>query len=204
MTSAPAVSPARITGLLAMSVFAGLAMVGVQSPAVYDDIGSLLRLTARAAALLFLLAFVATALARVLPSGVTARMAEREPYLFLAFAATHFLHLGVIAGTAWYGQLHRDNLTQWLVTLIGGGLAYLLILLMATSAFDLRSGATRTLHAVGMYYVWLVFFQSNFGRARAGSKYHALVAALAVGALMVRVTASLVRRPKPASSAANG
>lgn len=185
-------------------MLAGLAMAGVQSPEVYDDIGLLLRLTARASALLFLLAFVATGLARLLPNDATERLAHRQPYVFIAFAATHFLHLGVIAGAAWYGQLHRQNLREWLVTLIGGGLAYLFILLMAATAFSVRSTTQRILHAVGMYYVWLVFFQSDFGRARAGSKYHALVAVLAVVALVVRVSAGIVRRPKAASGAANG
>ena len=77
------------------------------------------------------------------------------------------------------------------VTLVGGGLAYAFVLAMAATSNDAsvrRLGARRwrALHAVGGWYVWLIFTQSYAPRAAADPAY-APFAALLVGVAGLRL-----------------
>jgi DMSO/TMAO reductase YedYZ heme-binding membrane subunit len=128
-----------------------------------------LRLTARVAVVLFVSAFAASSAHRVRRSPFTAWLLRNRRYLGVSFAVVHFTHLGLIVAAAVRlpaDFFHRTSA----VTIIGGGIAYLLILGMTVTSFDRtaawlgRRGWIR-LHLAGSYFVWGVFLQSYAGRA---------------------------------------
>src|SRR5690606_37151534 len=85
-------------------------------------------------------------------------------YMGLSFALAHFLHLGaIVAYFASIGEMPD------VVTIIGGGGAYVFIALLALTSNDwsvrkLGPKAWRRLHLVGISYVWLIFMNSYIGR----------------------------------------
>lgn len=84
-------------------------------------------------------------------------------YVGLAFAFAHFIHLGVFV--AYVAVSGKD---PGMVRMVWGGLAYLLIALMAATSNNAAQrwlGTNwRRLHLVGSWYVWLVFLNSYLGR----------------------------------------
>ena len=55
-----------------------------------------IRATARTSLVLFALAFTASALAELIPSGATRWQRRNRRYLGVSFAVSHFIHLGAI------------------------------------------------------------------------------------------------------------
>ncbi len=89
-------------------------------------------------------------------------------------------------------------------TIVLGGLAFLLIALMALTSNDqsvrlLGPRAWRALHLVGAYYVWLVFMNSYLGRALGDAPpeprvIFVITVALGLAAVVLRSAAWLGRR----------
>jgi DMSO/TMAO reductase YedYZ heme-binding membrane subunit len=80
------------------------------------------------------------------------------------------------------------------VTIVVGGLAYLLLAGMTVTSFDRTAawlGRTwwRRLHLAGSYLLWLVFLQSYVGRAIRQSVLYAPLALAFVAALALRLWA---------------
>jgi DMSO/TMAO reductase YedYZ heme-binding membrane subunit len=128
-----------------------------------------IRLTARVAVVLFMAAFAASSAHRVRRSPFTAWLLRNRRYLGVSFAVVHFTHLGLIVASAAQSPaefLHRTRT----VTIVFGGLAYLLLLGMTATSFD-RTAAWlgrmwwKRLHLAGSYLVWGVFLQSYTWRA---------------------------------------
>ena len=144
--------------------------------------GTALVATARYAAVLFLLSFIARPLARVAPAG-TALLRNRR-YLGLAFALVHLTHGALVVAWARSPQAELDP-----VTVIGGGLAYGLVLLMALTSNDASvrwlGRWWKRLHSVGAYYVWFIFALTFYGRG--------ISASVATGMLLLMVLAILAR-----------
>ncbi len=163
-----------------------------------------IRLTARAAVVLFLLAFTASGLRLLWRSPWTAWLLRNRRYLGVSFAVVHFTHLGVIAASAARAPDEFLRRNGSLTVLGGGGLAYLLLAGMTATSFD-RSAAWlgrtwwRRLHLAGSYLLWFVFLQSYAGRALFRSAAYAPLALALVAALALRTWAWQRRRPGAAS-----
>jgi DMSO/TMAO reductase YedYZ heme-binding membrane subunit len=149
------------------------------------------RWTARAAAPLFLVAYLASTLRTLWPGPVTTALRRRRRQWGLGFALAHSIHLAALL----------VNILAFrprpVATLVGGGLAYALIYLMALTSNDasqrLLGRGWIWLHRIGIHYVWLVFTISYTGRAfHADPGYHAegrILAPLFLAALALRLYA---------------
>lgn len=154
-----------LAGLFAglLAVAAGL-IVGADAA---ERAGLAARWTARAALPLFLVAFLAATLVRHWPGGVTRALLRRRRQWGLGFALAHTIHLAALAVNV---IVYAPGRT-W-QSLIGGGLAYAMIYLMAltsTDGWQRRLGRWWSrLHIAGLYYIWLIFTVSYAGRALGG------------------------------------
>lgn len=165
------------------------------------------RYTARFAFLIFIIAFASGALALLFPSDATRWLRRNRRYTGLSFALAHFLHLiAIVALFATLGEM------PGLVTIVGGGLAYVFIAAMAATSNDwsvrkLGPRNWRRLHLAGVYYVWAIFMNSYLGRLASDAPpepkwIFALTAGLGFAALALRIAAWMRKRRKPALSAA--
>ena len=113
-------------------------------------------------------------------------------YLGLAFALVHLTH-GVLV----YLWAQDPQVVVEPVTLIGGGLAYGFVVLMALTSNDRSQRALgrwwSRLHTVGSYYVWFIFIFTFAGRGLSWS-WSTLFALLFLLALLLRLAVGLRRR----------
>ena len=151
-----------------------------------------LRLTARTSLALFLLAFTASALSHLFPAPFTRWLRANRRYIGVSFAISHFVHAAAIIALA---QLDYDLFRQITTTgaYIGGGLAYLFIVLMTGTSFDRTAALIGRhiwlwLHTLGMWYIWLSF-ALNFGKRIPGNPLYLLPVALLVTAVLIRLLA---------------
>lgn len=130
----------------------------------YEEPGTraALRATARLSFSLFLAFFAApTAGGEALGRG-EAWLARHRYELFSAFAAVHFVHLGLILRLYRLSPANPFNPAAVIV----GGLAYALIFAMVVSlALEVAAErlGQRFLESLTIYYVWLVFFVTFAG-----------------------------------------
>ena len=154
------------------------------------------RWTARAAAPIFLVAYLASTLWNLWPGAVTAALLRRRRQWGLGFALAHSIHLAALLVNI---LVFRP---RPLTTLIGGGIAYAMIYLMALTSNDasqrLLGRGWIWLHRIGIHYVWLIFTISYTSRAiHADPAYHVegrILAPLFLAALVLRLYAQ--RRPR--------
>lgn len=160
------------------------------------------RYTVRVSFPLFLLAYLAGPLVTLWRSNLTRWLQKNRRYLGLNFAIAHTIHLGAL--TAYFVFL---GVSPDAATLIGGGLAYALMFAMAATSNDwsVRKLGTnwRSLHSVGLHYLWLIFLITYLGRLSDGETgdrpedlfvVGVVGSALVFGALLVRLIAILKRR----------
>jgi sulfoxide reductase heme-binding subunit YedZ len=190
--------------LLAMSV-AILAQEGTGEP----GLRMLVRATARTSLALFGAAFAASSLRRLWPTPTTGWLLRERRYLGLSFAVSHALHaLAIYALARVLGDAFEINL----VTILGGGGAYVMIALMAATSSDravarLGRRRWRMLHLVGGYWIWIIFASSYTARAvmalARGSESLAYVpvAVFVWAVLGVRVAAALRARRRSGATA---
>lgn len=121
------------------------------------------RWTARTALPVFLIAYLASTLARRWPGAMTRAVLHRRRQWGLGFALAMAIHLAALA----VNVLMFGPARPW-PTLIGGGIAYGFTLLLALTSNSLsvqRLGrGWRWLHRVGIHYIWLIFFISYASR----------------------------------------
>lgn len=183
----------RRSAPLLLGLFAGLLAVAA-GLLVGDDAaeraGLAARWTARAGLPLFLIAFLASTLARRWPGQIARALLRRRRQWGLGFALAHTIHLvalGInvviyVPGRTWQ-------------SLIGGGLAYALLYLMALTSTDewqRRLGRWwGRLHLFGIYYLWFIFTASYAGRAFGDDPgkrgVGILFSAIMIGALALRL-----------------
>ena len=157
----------RLTGLIGTGLIAMATAAYLLTPDHVAGAREVIRLTARTSLMLFLLAFTASAMERLYPSPFTRWLRENRRYLGVSFAISHFVHLAAIIALARLDYGIFLELTN-LVTYVGGGLGYLLIVLMTATSFDRTAAligprAWHLLHAIGMWYICLSF-ALNFGK----------------------------------------
>ena len=146
------------------------------------------RYTARFAFPVFLIAFTASAWARLFRGERTRELVRMRRGIGLGFASAHTVHLAALAT---YNALIANVPSP--VTLAGGGVAYLAMYAMAATSNDAsvrRLGRNwKRLHGFGAYWIWGIFTFSYATRVARGGFSFVPELALAVGALALRLAA---------------
>ena len=186
---------AVVTALSLGTVAASLALWGQSSEGWLHAA----RYTARLSFLIFLAPFLASSLVYWLPSPATRWMRAKRRYLGLSFALAHFVHLGALIT---YLEISGDSRT--LITLLGGGGAYVMIALMALTSNDwsvrtLGPKAWGWLHWLGVWDIWFIFTFSYFGRVTKAEPQEPRIIyitlfALAVSALLIRIATRAAKK----------
>jgi sulfoxide reductase heme-binding subunit YedZ len=122
------------------------------------------RFTARISLFLFALVFSASALHKLLRSEFTAELLRNRRGFGVSFAFSHTVHLLALIT---FLRLSGNEAPK--LTLIFGGLAYLLIYVMAFTSNDwsvkkLGAKNWKILHKIGIMYVWFIFFVTYLRR----------------------------------------
>ena len=157
-----------------------------------DHIGYMLRVTARIAFILLLLAMIARPIRQL--TGMGFELLRHRRYLGLAMAFVHTVHFGYVVA---YLQTSGEPLEM--VTLIFGGLAFLLTWIMAATSNNASQRALkawwRRIHTLGIYYVWLIFMNTFIGVLLATSD-PLYVAIVAVGLVAVSLRMAVFLRQR--------
>ena len=151
-----------------------------------------IRSTARTSLGLFLLAFSASSLAKILPSRKTLWLLRNRRWLGLSFAFSHLLHAGVVflfyrnaPDLFWF----LEKPLNFTVGLIG----YVFVVTLAATSFNgavqrLGLFVWRRIHTVGVWVIWTIFFLSTLGRIPR-SAYYIFPVVLLVCAVLLRIVA---------------
>ena len=187
----PPIAVATAAGLaLAIGTAAFLAHGGW----TYEGAAAAARLTARDSFLWFVVAWSASAMARLRPGGWRTALLRRRRSIGLGFAASHTVHLGaLLIAILVFGHGTR------LVTLVGGGIGYLFVFAMAITSNDasvrrLGPRRWRLLHATGGYVIAGIFAFSYLGRFPTNPALAVPTLALIGLAALLRVLAWARRR----------
>jgi DMSO/TMAO reductase YedYZ heme-binding membrane subunit len=171
--------------------------IGVGVPAAHgfetDALRWGIRFTARSSAVLFLLAFVASAMVRLFPSAPSRWLRANRRHLGLAFAFSHGVHAGQIIAYASQGpQQYAAAVTPDMI--IAGSIGYALIILMAATSFQrpaamIGRSAWSILHMAGISWLWLQFVIAFGKRAAMGGPIYWFFLGLFAAALALRIVA---------------
>ena len=134
-----------------------------------------IRGSARLATLLFCLAFGISSFHRFFPSNGSHWLLRRRPYWGLSFAVFHTIHL--LSLFVLQQSFHEVFTLAKTTSLLGGGMAYVLMYLMVITTFSwgrrqLSVRNWKLLHLIGGYWIWFIMFRSYFrGVVEFGEKY---------------------------------
>ncbi len=163
-----------------------------------DSLRIIIRLSARIAGVLFAMSFAASAVQYFIRGFIGFWLLANRRYLGLSFALIHTIHLILLY------LLQRDFHPVFeqaaTISLVGGGLAYLALVLMSITSFELmRSWLTRDqwrwLHTIGGYWIWYIFIRSYMKRALTEVEYYPLFI-LFIIVLMARIAHLISKRMK--------
>jgi sulfoxide reductase heme-binding subunit YedZ len=156
-----------------------------------DNLRFVLRLTARSAFLIFLLAFIARPLQQVFPTAATHTLLRYRRQIGVAFAGVHTVHLLVILTRVQLVPEFQLTAKNHL-----GAITYLLILLMLITSFDgpARSVGRKNwkiLHKTGLYVIAVSFIQTLLPNSEQElyMPEYILFSSLIFGAILLRMTA---------------
>lgn len=121
------------------------------------------RYTVRVSFPLFLLTYLARPLTTLWRTDTSRWLLRNRRYLGLSFALAHTIHLAAL--TSYF--IFLDTIPN-AATLLGGGLAYALMFVMAATSNDksvslLGRNWTR-LHTIGIHFIWFLFTYLYLGR----------------------------------------
>jgi len=182
----------RLTGILAAAI--SLICLPVLTSRVIEEenVRLFIRMTARCSFVLFLSAFSASSLVTIFPGRFTKWLAQNRRYIGVSFAFSHTVHLlGILLLLSL--KPHEFSNPEGLVTMIGGGLAFVFLYAMTLTSFDRTAawiGAKpwRVLHKTGMYYFWGIFFLDYMGMTF-GSLVFLPFTTLILSAVAIRIIA---------------
>lgn len=153
-----------------------------------------LHATARVSALLFLLAFTASAAVTLMPGGFTRWQMRNRRMFGLAFAVSHLIHAGfIVAFSAQGPREYAEAITPDMILV--GSIGYALILLMAATSFRTTAGWIgprnwKLLHTIGIHWLALQFAVAFGKRIATGGALYAVFAAAFVLAFALRLVAA--------------
>jgi len=123
------------------------------------------RWTSRVGVPVFLTAYLASSLVRLLKNRITIALMQTRRQWGLAFAWTHSVHLIALTYFLTIAGTPPDE-----ITVLGGGLAYFMIYVMALTSNDWsmrRLGKNwMHLHRFGIHYIWFIYLFTYAGRLR--------------------------------------
>jgi hypothetical protein len=146
----------RIVGLSALAIGTMVAVIWFVHGIDEQGMRMAIRATARTSCILFLCAFVASALRRVWSNSISAWLLQNRRYLGLSFAVSHTYHAIALTGL-WYVSSGTYPKFEPLAIL-----GYLFLIAMTVTSFQrpaalLGQRAWKILHTAGMHYFWLAF-----------------------------------------------
>lgn len=148
-----------------------------------------LHLTARFTFVFFLGAFTGHALRDLWPGNFSFWFSRRRDLFLAAMAASHTLHLAAIIA---FFQLVGWSKVK-MVTLLGGGLVYLLIYALAANAIARLTKredgfliGSLKFEAISLYLIWLIFALAFVPRVLSGWPVYSLLGLAAIVALFIR------------------
>jgi methionine sulfoxide reductase heme-binding subunit len=145
------------------------------APGPVQSLQYAVRATARTSFILFLAAFLASSLAKLVPSALTMAMLRERRYIGLSFAFSHLLHAAVLIAYVriapeafWAGRTPATN--------IPGSIGYLLILLLAVTSFTTPARLIgprnwKWLHRTGVWFIAIIFAGSFLTRVHQHAVY---------------------------------
>ena len=182
--------------VLALLLELGAIWIGIAWGSTPQDQAQLAaRYTARVAFPLFLLTYLASSLATLWPGTWTQALLRTRRQWGLSFALVHIIHLGAL--------ITFYRISGWEVsslTLAGGGLAYVMLLLMAATSNSSSVRALgqlwKRLHSFGIHWLWFIFTFTYFGRLLDPESFERGIVQfiLCLAALGVRLVARRKRR----------
>jgi methionine sulfoxide reductase heme-binding subunit len=133
-----------------------------------EAVQAMVRFTARISLFIFSLVFAASSLHRLFRSDFTAALLKNRRQFGVSFAYSHTAHLLTIIV---FFKLSGNQ--PPMLSLIFGGLGYLLIYAMAFTSNNwsvnkLGAKNWKMLHKVGVFYIWSIFFITYLGRILPG------------------------------------
>ena len=184
-------------GALLLTLIASGLYLGIEGVSD-DNIGLLLRLTARAAFIVLLVVFIARPLRQLLRKPFTLALLKNRARIGLAFAGIHTGHLLLLV----YRAREIPDFQLSVADNAFGAFVYALMFAMVVTTFRAPARAIgprawRILHKTGLYVLTAVFAQTQLPRSLedlSGVSWW-LVGALAI-ALVIRLTAFFARRPE--------
>lgn len=187
----------RLFGLLALLVLVATALALAWQPQLVEALRSAIRVTARTSFALFLLAFLASSLAILVPSPTSRALLRERRFFGLAFAFSHLIHGVLILTYAklfpevfWNGRSAAAN--------IPGSVGYLFILLLALTSFPwamkaLGGRGWKALHSTGTWVLAAIFCLSFYKRIPLSPGY-VLAFGLMFAAIVLKLVAKLAQR----------
>lgn len=182
--------------ILTESFFIGLLAAFFLSNSYTEDcLRIFIAWAAKLAALFFSLAFIASALNYFIKVEWTKTLVKYRPHLGLSFMVLHTAHL-IFLGILQY-EFHPVFDLAARKSLMGGGLAYLFMYMMALTTFPyfknkLSRKSWNRLHLIGGWWIWLIFFRSYFKAAIGRNEEYLMFAILSL-VLLLRI-AHLIRK----------
>ena len=146
-------------------------------------------LSARIAATLFCLAFGASAIHFFVKKYFSWWLQMNRKYIGISFAILHLIHLTFLF--ILQQNFHPVFDQAKTISLLGGGLAYLFVVLMLATSFPifakyLSKKQWTILHTVGGYWIWYIFIRSYVRKAMNEYEYIPLVVLL-IAVLLIRI-----------------
>ena len=162
------------------------------APETVTALQSTVRVTARAAFVLFLVAFTASPLVQLAPSALTRALVRERRYFGLSFAFAHFLHALVLIAYVhvapeafWTGRTPASN--------VPGSIGYVAIVALTATSFGaamrwLGPDRWKRLHRIGVWIIAVIFAASFLSRIPHGAGY-AVPGVVMLAAMLLRVVA---------------
>lgn len=194
-------SPWLITLIAALAALAVVALGFASASDPVEQWRLAARWTARIGFPVFIVTYIASSLYRLWPEERTRALLRRRRWWGLGFAATHTVHLVALVI---FLQISGESRPLAIYLFAGGAytMLYLMALTSTASAQRALGRNWKRLHAVGIHWLWLVFFASYLGRTMQPEKMTegyvgTLVALVALG---LRVWARFGRRAAPVAA----
>lgn len=176
--------------LIGLSILAMSALILALNPDTTEAVRSVIRATAHTSFALFLVAFVASSLAALVPNDLTRGLMRERRYIGLSFAFSHLVHLlaivayGVLNPQFWPGRSALTNTP--------GTVGYVFIALLALTSFRFASrhmsgAAWKRLHTAGIWVIAAIFGYSFFKRIPTLSVLYAIPFSILCAAVAVRL-----------------
>ena len=147
------------------------------------------RWTSRVGVPVFLTAYLASTLLRLSKNSLTSALVQRRRQWGLAFAWTHSVHL--VALTYF---LNIAGTPPDLIAILGGGLAYVMIYVMALTSNNwsvrILGKRWKHIHRFGIHYIWFIYLFTYAGRLAEQELFH--VGVIGSGLFLVALALRLV------------